>query len=123
MNNGNEQDWIPVVLNKKKTGKDKEKSEVNDKVRKESTKQNNFVINKTLYEDQVPNLKYVSKNTASFIQKERLAKNLTQEQLAKLCNISATDIKNIESSPDKTIYNPTIINKISKVLGVKVPRQ
>ncbi len=121
MNNGNEQDWTQVVLKKKKTGKDKQEEQ--EKVRKESTKQNELIKNKTLYEDEVPNLKYLSKNTASFIQKERLAKNLTQDQLAKLCNLSATDIKNIESNPEKTIYNPTILNKISKVLGVKIPRQ
>jgi ribosome-binding protein aMBF1 (putative translation factor) len=108
-------------LKKKKTSK--EKSEQQEKVRKESTKQNELIKNKTLYEDEVPNLKYISKNTASFIQKERLAKNLTQDQLAKLCNLSATDIKNIESNPEKTIYNPAILNKISKVLGVKIPRQ
>lgn len=121
MNNGNEQDWTQVILKKKKTSK--EKAEEHEKIRKESTKHNELVKNKTLYEDEVPNLKYLSKNTASFIQKERLAKNLTQDQLAKLCNLSTTDIKSIESSQEKTIYNPTIINKISKVLGVKIPRQ
>lgn len=121
MNNfgNNEQDWTPVVLKKKKTEKVNSEQE---KVRKESVKENVLIKNKTLYEDEVPNLKYVSKTTAVFIQNKRLEKKLTQEQLAKLCNISTTDIKNIESCPEKTIYNPIVINKISQVLGTKIPR-
>lgn len=120
MNNfTNNQDWTPVVLKKKKTEKDVSET---DKVRKESGKENILIKNKTLYEDEVPNLKYVSKNTALFIQNKRLEKKLTQEQLAKLCNLATTDIKNIESCPEKTIYNPIVINKISQVLGTKIPR-
>tara|TARA_A100001015_G_C15036218_1_gene736377 strand:+ start:3667 stop:4008 length:342 start_codon:yes stop_codon:yes gene_type:complete len=54
------------------------------------------------------------------IQKARNAKKLSQKQLAKNLNISATIIHEYESG--KSIPNPSMLVKLSKELGVKLKK-
>ncbi len=52
----------------------------------------------------------------------RKKKNLTQEKLAELSNVSESYIKEIESNKEFTNVTLTIIFKISKALGVSVEK-
>ena len=51
------------------------------------------------------------------IQKARSTKNLTQKQLANLCNLPVSVINDIETGKAK--YNHVQINKIKRVLNIK----
>lgn len=50
------------------------------------------------------------------IQKGRSSKNLTQKQLANMCNLPVSVINEIESGKAK--YNPVQINKIKRILKI-----
>ena len=54
------------------------------------------------------------------MQKARLAKKMSQADVAKQINEKATVINDYESG--RAIPNPQIIQKLQRVLGVKLPR-
>ena len=62
----------------------------------------------------------VSHECAQAVQAARLAKKLTQDQLAKLINEKAGVIHDIENGHGK--YIPDQISRIEKALGVQIPR-
>lgn len=61
--------------------------------------------------------KHVPKDLACEIIRKRVEKNLTQAQLAKSINEQTAVIQEIESG--KAIYNPNILNKVYRVLGIQ----
>ncbi len=60
-------------------------------------------------------IQYVSSDIAKQIISGRIAKKLTQKQLAQSANISEKEIKDIESC--KAIQNNVLISKIKKILN------
>jgi ribosome-binding protein aMBF1 (putative translation factor) len=65
--------------------------------------------------------KYVAKATSDTIRTARCEKKLTQKELAQKCNMDVSIIAEIERGGN-CVYNPTHVNKIQSVLGVKIPR-
>jgi ribosome-binding protein aMBF1 (putative translation factor) len=61
-----------------------------------------------------------NKELGSAIQKARTAKNFTQSQLDQMCNFPKNTIKNYEQG--KAIVKPNELNKLNRILGVKLPR-
>ena len=106
------QDWTPVILKKDKP----------------KVKQPQFVnstsvgkVNVDNEGDETVKIKKISYNMAQLITKTRTEKKLTQVDLAKSCNFDKKIISDIERGD--CIYNPQHINKISRVLGIKIPRE
>lgn len=72
--------------------------------------------------DDIPKkTKYIAKATSDTIRQTRCDKKLTQKELAQKCNMDASIIAEIERGGN-CVYNPTHVNKIQSVLGVKIPR-
>lgn len=63
-------------------------------------------------------IKVYSKELSDAVMKARLEKKMTQEQLANACNVQKVAINEIESR--KGVYDPNLVNKVCKILGVKV---
>jgi ribosome-binding protein aMBF1 (putative translation factor) len=108
-----DQDWTPVVLRK-----DKPVAKPVQYVNKTS------VGGKISVDDdgtETVKIKKISYNTSQFIIKTRTEKNMKQTDLAKLCNLDKQIIANIERGD--CVYNPQHVNKIGRVLGVKIPRE
>lgn len=62
----------------------------------------------------------VSHDCAAAVQAARLVKDLSQAELAKLVNEKPSAIHDLENGTAQ--YNADLINRIEKVLGVKIPR-
>ena len=110
------QDWKPVVLKKtqKQIAKDTKKSE------KKTLKKYRPTFSRKLdSEDYVPEAK-ISHSLKMQIQQARIKKKLTQKQLATSCNLPISTIKNYENG--KVVPNGQILNKLKKVLGVKLQK-
>ena len=72
--------------------------------------------------DDIPKkTKYIAKATSDTIRQARCDKKLTQKELAQKCNMDVSIIAEIERGGN-CVYNPTHVNKIQTVLGVKIPR-
>jgi ribosome-binding protein aMBF1 (putative translation factor) len=71
--------------------------------------------------DMAKKTKYVAKATSDTIRTARCEKKLTQKELAQKCNMDVSIIAEIERGGN-CVYNPTHVNKIQSVLGVKIPR-
>ena len=112
------QDWTPVVFNKKSNDKDKDKNE--KKTTSSSSSLSNVGVYKAASDDEMKKTKYVSKNTSQAIMSARSEKKMTQKELAQKCNMDVSIINEIERGT--CVYNPTHVNKIQSVLGVKIPR-
>ncbi len=111
------QNWQTTVISNPKLVKQRQLNGPKTIIERIETKQN-FV--KTDADGEVVGVKKVSSQMAQELVKARVAKKLTQIQLAKLCN---TDPKTIaENEKSGTIYNAQIWNKLCKELGVKIER-
>jgi len=110
------QDWTPVVFNKKKSAI---ASASNQPITTSSLA--NVGIYKAASDDDVKKTKYVSKITSDAVRTARCGKSLTQKELAQKCNMDVAIIAELERGGGA--YNPTHVNKIQSVLGVKIPRQ
>lgn len=110
------QDWTPVVFKKK--SKD-EKDKLSNSTPPTSSL-SNVGIYKAAGDDDMKKTKYVSKNTSQAIMNARSEKKMTQKELAQKCNMDVSIINEIERGA--CVYNPTHVNKIQSVLGVKIPR-
>ena len=106
-----DQDWTPVVLRK-----DKPKPKPPTFVQPAGVPK----IGVDADGNETIKVKKVSHTTAQFIIQSRTQKNLKQTDLAKMCNLDSKIIGDIERGG--CIYNFQHINKISKALGVKIPR-
>lgn len=65
-------------------------------------------------------LKSVPREISVQVQKARNEKNLTQDQLAKKICENVIEIKNLENG--EGVYNPKVVVKIEKALGIKFER-
>lgn len=109
--NNDFQDWEPKTLKKKTNNVDPNSSKTS---RSRAQMANDFDpenITKPVMSTQT---------MAQAIQSARTSKNLTQSQLDKACNLPKGTIQSYESN--KAQYNAEHINKISRQLGVKLPR-
>ena len=104
-------DWEPCVIRKVKTTK-KTAPQPTTSVAKVPYQEENTEITK---------LKTISHEMAQFIIKSRTGKQLKQIELAKLSNLDAKIIADIERGG--CVYNAAHINKIAKALGVNIPRK
>jgi ribosome-binding protein aMBF1 (putative translation factor) len=113
------QDWTHTVIRKNK--KTVKSSPIVVK------KQHLTNSTKTTFDEngnEVVKLKFVSRDMAQFIIKERMTKKLTQKELAKLSNIDVKTLEDIErAGSTNVIYNAIQINKIAKALSVNIPRK
>lgn len=71
-------------------------------------------------EDDQKKTKYIAKVTSDAVRVSRCEKKLTQKELAQKCNMDVSIISEIERGG--CVYNPTHVNKIQSILGVKIPR-
>lgn len=121
MNTPITQDWNPVVIRKKKTSKQIREENASKKksiVKTHQNKQKNApdVNALKLEKEEIGKHEKVSVSLSKQIQKARLAKKLSQEQLAKLVNEKKSVIAEYENG--KAIPDGKIMNKLSKALGV-----
>lgn len=123
------QDWEPLIIKKNKN-KETEKTEHERLLKDPSVKKEQLKKVKTqsfsqsLTQDgEIPKLTYVSNDMKFFIRKSRLEKNMSQEQLAKTCNLDKNIISDIENPITKVLYSPYQINTIAKALHVNIPRK
>jgi ribosome-binding protein aMBF1 (putative translation factor) len=72
-------------------------------------------------DDTTKKTKYIAKVTSDAVRNARCEKKLTQKELAQKCNMDVSIIAEIERGGN-CVYNPTPVNKIQSVLGVKIPR-
>ena len=104
------QDWTPVSLSKNRPASTAPASTSASASSTASTA------------DDIPKkTKYIAKATSDTIRQTRCDKKLTQKELAQKCNMDVSIIAEIERGGN-CVYNPTHVNKIQTVLGVKIPR-
>jgi putative transcription factor len=65
--------------------------------------------------------KTINRNLAQAIQQARLAKKMTQAQLATAINERQQIIQQYESG--QALPNPQVLNKLDRVLGIHLPRK
>ena len=71
-------------------------------------------------EDEEIKYEIVSHECAIAVQNARLAKDWSQAELAKKVNEKPSKIIDLENGTAK--YNADLVNRIERVLGVKIPR-
>lgn len=131
-----QQDWNPVVVDKRgqrMTGESK-KQHITRALRTGSAvaeKKFTAGANKSAHSGVLGNAKKIEeseemsiatagKKLGIAIQKGRMEKKMNQKDLAQAINEKASVINQYETG--KAIPNPAIINKMERVLGVKLPR-
>lgn len=113
------QDWTPVTMSKSKPSSYKDAAATSAPA---SVSASAFVAATTAAtDDTLKKTKYIAKATSDAIRAARCEKKLTQKELAQKCNMDASIIAEIERGGN-CVYNPTNVNKIQSVLGVKIPR-
>lgn len=129
------QDWDNVVLKKHDTVHQKEKksNEIDSPslVRRQTSNSPGVKVNskKVIHEFDPENISAPTTSTHELgiaIQQARIAENnklkmnLTQTELDNLCSFPKNTIRDYENS--SAIINPEQLNKINRVLGIKLPR-
>ena len=107
----NHQDWDTVVLSK------------TQEVKKHIATSNNIkpTIDDVNDDGEIKKqIKLVTKEMAQQITKARVEQKLSQKELANKCNIDQAIINSIERATCK--YNAEQINKIARVLNIKIAR-
>ncbi len=116
------QDWQTVVFKKKKPRTVKEAKKRGYTVKTQKKKPNNKSNGDNQYlkklEEEKVVLKKISLETRKAIQQGRAVKKLTQLQLARAIHLPVSIVKNYELG--KAIPNNHILNKMSRVLGIKL---
>jgi putative transcription factor len=111
------QDWEPVILQKKQsktlTNNDMRNGKFQVRTKKSESAQK---MNKIDNETEKFTIKKISKKVSQEIQKGRLAKKLTQKQLANAINVSPKVITEMESG--KAQPNEAVKRKIARVLNI-----
>lgn len=124
----NHQDWDPVILHKKGTkqtpqSKDAQiaenvrnntQSTFQPKYNASKNTQNPSVSTHKYNDDEIPKVKQISHDFKVNLMNARQAKGWTQKELAQRINEKQTLIAEYESG--KAIPNPSIINKMERVL-------
>lgn len=106
------QDWTPVTFTKKTV---EQKKEVSVNKQNYDAAKHNERVNSDDYKP-----KTITSKMAQEIRNGRSMKKLTQKQLAVQSGIQENLIKDYENS--KGVYNAGNLNKIAKVLGIKITR-
>ena len=106
------QDWAPVSLSKNRPASTAPASASSTAPASTASAAADDIPKKT---------KYIAKATSDTIRQTRCDKKLTQKELAQKCNMDVSIIAEIERGGN-CVYNPTHVNKIQTVLGVKIPR-
>ena len=106
------QDWTPVSLSKNRPASSAPASASASASASSTASAADDIPKKT---------KYIAKATSDTIRQARCDKKLTQKELAQKCNMDVSIIAEIERGGN-CVYNPTHVNKIQTVLGVKIPR-
>ena len=106
------QDWTPVSLSKNRPASSAPASASASASASSTASAADDIPKKT---------KYIAKATSDTIRQARCDKKLTQKELAQKCNMDVSIIAEIERGGN-CVYNPTHVNKIQSVLGVKIPR-
>ena len=107
-----QQDWKTVILN---NSNNVPKNVPKNIVKKENIKNINSSI-KLNENDEVTNIKYISKDISQLIINGRIAKKLTRKDLANKLNLKEDIITSIETG--KAIYDGNQIAKIKKLLNI-----
>ena len=115
----NHQDWNPIVF-KKQPSRTLTNNDIRNGNFKIRTKQNESSqrINKIDNETEIFKLKKISKKVSQEIQKGRLAKKLSQKQLAQAVNVTPKVINEMESG--KSQPNEAVKRKIARYLNIKI---
>ena len=107
------QDWDPMVLKKTNTQLKKEGNVTTETV----IKKKHFDANaKKIEETEIGKLDKIPRDVALTIQKARLAKKLSQDDLAKMLNLKKSVINEIETCKYK--YDKQLISKLKRKLGI-----
>ena len=109
------QDWTPVSLSKNRP------ATVGTSLASSSSSSSTASATASAADDIPKKTKYIAKATSDTIRQARCDKKLTQKELAQKCNMDVSIIAEIERGGN-CVYNPTHVNKIQSVLGVKIPR-
>ena len=114
------QDWEPVILRKKKVYTKTKKTGAGNSVLKKKNKVSDYnpTGKKSGDDDEIKKLKYVGKDIGKKMQHARLQKKLTQKQVAQKLNIQQSVYQQYEIG--KALRNGNLLNRIGKVLGVKL---
>lgn len=115
-----EQDWTPVTIHAKKQQK-QQKSVIQSKpgAGKNNNSTNDYNMRK-IDETEIGSINHASLSLSNKIKDGRNAKNLTQEQLNTLCSFPKNTVSKYENG--KATVNQTELNKMSKILGVKITK-
>jgi ribosome-binding protein aMBF1 (putative translation factor) len=111
------QDWNDVVLHVKRDPKRKNYDTKNVDVRKKTTHASYVGKIEKACENDTYHVKKVSPQFQQSIQRTRQEKNLTQKQLATMCNLQTSVIRDYEAGT--AIPSPKEVNIIKNVLGIK----
>jgi putative transcription factor len=113
------QDWETVVLQKKQS-KTLTSNNMRDRTFEVRTKKSESAqkMHKIDCETENFTIKKISKKISQEIQKGRLAKKLTQKQLANAINVTPKVINEMESG--KSQLNETVKCKIARYLNIKI---
>jgi putative transcription factor len=113
------QDWEPVILKKKHnktfTNNDMRIGKFQVRTKKSESAQKMHQIDN---ETETFKVKKISTKVSKEIQKGRLAKKLSQKQLAQAVNVTSKVINEMESG--KSLPNEAIKCKIARVLNIKI---
>ena len=117
------QDWEEVTIHGKSVKKEKEKEKyvkfMGQEIKLPKRSQySGKTPEQKLDETMLGTHKKVGKETGLTIQRARVAKKYTQKELANLINVSSDIISSYELG--KAIPDPKIMQKLRRVLGVKL---
>ena len=119
------QDWTTVTMSKTRRHTSSSETSAPSQSNSNSASAVVAAITKPLgsgsgSEDDQKKTKYIAKVTSDAVRVSRCEKKLTQKELAQKCNMDVSIISEIERGG--CVYNPTHVNKIQSILGVKIPR-
>ena len=129
------QDWDSVILKKHETNPQKKKKatdiDQSSMVRRQTSNSPAIKVNsqKVIYEFDPENVSAPTTSThelgiaiqqARIAENNKLKKNLTQIELDNLCAFPKNTVRDYENG--SAIVNPEQLNKINRVLGIKLPR-
>jgi ribosome-binding protein aMBF1 (putative translation factor) len=115
------QDWTTVTMSKTKRQTATAEASTPSQTNSNSASAVVAAVTKPVgSQDDQKKTKYIAKVTSDAVRVSRCEKKLTQKELAQKCNMDVSIISEIERGG--CVYNPTHVNKIQSILGVKIPR-
>ena len=114
------QDWTTVTMSKTRRQTASAEASTPSQSQPNSNSASAVVAAITKPVDDQKKTKYIAKVTSDAVRVSRCEKKLTQKELAQKCNMDVSIISEIERGG--CVYNPTHVNKIQSILGVKIPR-